>query len=129
VTPTRLPIRWRDLDPLGHVNAVVFLTYLEEGRNIWLRDALGPAFGPEQYVVARAEIDFRSEIPQATEYVWTDHELESVGRSSLTLRERLHNPAGTVVAESRVVLVLWMPDERRPRRVHEEERQALARTG
>ena len=33
---TRVPIRWRDLDPLGHMNQSVYHELLEEGRGALL---------------------------------------------------------------------------------------------
>ena len=122
---TRLPVRWRDLDPLGHVNYVVFLTYLEEGRNAWLRGVIGEQFGPEDYVVARVEVDLRSEIPLGTPAVEVHCELEAVGRSSVTTLERLYDDGGTLAAEARVVVVMWDSDERRARPLTECERAAL----
>jgi acyl-CoA thioesterase FadM len=32
-TETVVALRWRDMDALGHVNHVVYLTYLEEARD------------------------------------------------------------------------------------------------
>src|SRR5580704_18412385 len=34
-------VRWRDTDALGHVNHVVFLTYLEEARDAFYAQVLG----------------------------------------------------------------------------------------
>ena len=34
-----LQIRWGDLDPLGHVNNAVFVTYFEIGRSIYMPSA------------------------------------------------------------------------------------------
>jgi acyl-CoA thioester hydrolase len=120
-----IPVRWRDLDPLGHVNSAVFLTYLETGRDLWLREVLGDGFSPEQYVVARIEVDFRAEVPQGTEYVESVHAVEVVGNSSITLNERIVGPSGAVCAEARVVIVLWDPQLHAARPVHELEREAL----
>ena len=33
----RFDVRFRDCDPMGHVNHTVFLTYAEEGRNAFWR--------------------------------------------------------------------------------------------
>ena len=57
----RETVRFRDLDPMGHVNNAVFLTYLESARTAFLID-LGLATGLEDLaiIVARVEIDFRS---------------------------------------------------------------------
>ena len=126
---TRLPVRWRDLDPLGHVNAVVFLTYLEEGRNAWLAAILGQGFGPEQYVVARVELDFRAEIPAGTAYVQSQHAVTAVGRSSITFDERLSIADDVTVAKGRVVLVMWDRDHHRSRPLSREENDALTATG
>ena len=121
----RLPVRWRDLDPLGHVNAAVFLTYLDEGRATWLTKVLGDGFDPAQYVVARIELDYRSEIPLGTLFIDTHHAVNSVGRSSITFDENLTVPDGTIVAESRTVLVMWEPDRHQSRPLSPDERSAL----
>lgn len=122
---SRIPVRWRDLDPLGHVNSAVFLTFLETGRDLWLREVLGDDFGPEEYVVARVEVDFRTEVPQGTDYVQSIHEVEAVGRSSITLSERLVDPSAVTVTEARTIIVLWDPEGRGSRPVTETEREAL----
>lgn len=123
---SRIPVRWRDLDPLGHVNSAVFLTFLETGRDLWLREVLGEEFGPEEYVVARIEVDFRTEVPQGTDYVQSVHEVEAVGRTSITLSERLLDPSGVTVTEARTVIVLFDPEVHGSRQVTEPEREALA---
>jgi acyl-CoA thioester hydrolase len=122
---SRIPVRWRDLDPLGHVNSAVFLTFLETGRDLWLRGVLGEEFGPEEYVVARIEVDFRAEVPQGTDYVQSVHEVEAVGRTSITLSERLLDPNGVTVTEARTVIVLFDPQAHGSRQVTEPEREAL----
>lgn len=121
----RFAVRWRDLDQLGHVNSVVFLTYLEEGRTTWLGGLLGPQFETNQYVIARVELDYLAEIPSGTEYVETQHEIAAVGRSSVTLDEKLSIVGGDVVARGRVVLVMWEPDHHRSRQLSSHELTAL----
>ncbi len=122
---TRIPIRWRDLDPLGHVNSAVFMTLLETGRDLWLRESLGPPFTQAQYVIARIEIDFRAEIGMETAHVDTRHAVEAVGRTSITLSEQLVDPAEVTVAQARAVIVLWDPEARRSRPVSAAERERL----
>ncbi len=48
-------VRFRDCDTMGHVNNAVYSTYLEEARI----DVLG---GLSDFILARVEIDFRSEL-------------------------------------------------------------------
>lgn len=121
----RFAVRWRDLDQLGHVNSVVFLTYLEEGRTTWLGALLGPQFETNQYVIARVELDYLAEIPSGTEFVETQHVITAVGRSSVTLDEKLSIVGGDVVAEGRVVLVMWEPEHHRSRPLSSHELTAL----
>src|SRR5215213_8628400 len=54
----RIEIRWRDLDAFGHVNHVVFLTYLEESRDEWLGGRLGDPDRVWDWVVAHVEVDY-----------------------------------------------------------------------
>lgn len=125
----RIPIRWRDFDPLGHVNTAVHVTLLETGRDIWLGTVLGPLFNQNQYVVVHIDVDFRAEISLDFAYVESSHEVTAVGTSSVTLRECLINPDGVTVTEARSVLVLWDPQSGRPRAVTGPERGALMQSG
>ena len=52
---TRETVRFRDCDAMGHVNNAVYSTYLEQARIT----ALG---GLDPFILARVEIDFRSEL-------------------------------------------------------------------
>lgn len=56
----RVEVRFRDLDALGHVNHVVYLTYVEHVRTSYFRDVLGLAV-PDAltWVVASVQCDFR----------------------------------------------------------------------
>lgn len=122
-TPTTehvLPVRWRDLDPLGHVNNAVFLTYLEEGRNHWLTKI--PGVGVDGYVVARIELDFTREVPSDAGSIVAGCRAEAVGRTSITTREELRTREGVLLADARVVIVLWDPVKRCTRPITDEER-------
>jgi acyl-CoA thioester hydrolase len=118
-----IEIRWRDLDPYGHVNHAVFLTYLEEVRDEWL----GLAVGEEalRYVVARVEIDYRRELTESDDRVTARIRLDSVGTSSVRTVEELVLTDGAVAAKAKAVLVAC-DEERRPRPLTEPERAALA---
>jgi acyl-CoA thioester hydrolase len=66
VHEVRLPLRWRDMDAYGHVNNAVYLNFLEEARDAWVEEVLGPvAEDVWHFVLARVAIDFRSELKQA----------------------------------------------------------------
>lgn len=63
-----IPVRFRDLDGMGHVNNAVFSTFLESARvGYWQRLHPGEPLevSPEAipFILARTEIDFRAQIP------------------------------------------------------------------
>jgi len=119
-----IEIRWRDLDPYGHVNHAVFLTYLEEVRDEWLIRAVGDdALG---YVVARVEIDYRRELTQADDRVIARIRLDSLGTSSVRTVEKLAVSNGDVAAEAKAVLVAC-DEQHRPRPLTDDERAVLER--
>jgi acyl-CoA thioester hydrolase len=116
-----IKIRWRDLDPYGHVNHAVFLTYLEEVRDEWLMGAVGEdALG---YVVARVEIDYRRELTQRDDRVTARIGLGSIGTSSVHTVE-LVLAGGETAAEAKAVLVAC-DEQHRPRPLTEPERAAI----
>jgi acyl-CoA thioester hydrolase len=115
-------VRWRDTDAIGHVNHVVFLTYLEEGRDAFYAQVLG---SDPIYVVARLEIDFRAEVRHEDRQVTTRIEVERVGTTSLTTRETILRSAEHVVAQARVVTVRWDASRRAPIPFSETERERL----
>jgi len=116
-------VRWRDTDALGHVNHVVFLTYLEEGRDAFFAQVLG---SDPIYVVARLEVDLRAEVRHADRRVTVRIEVERLGATSLCTRETILTAARQVAAQARVVTVRWDADLRKPVRFSQAERERLA---
>lgn len=115
-------IRWRDVDAYGHVSHSVFLTYLEEGRDAFMREVLG---GEPAYVMARVELDYLAEIRQHHGHVDAAIAVEKVGTTSLTTHETLTLPDGTVAARARVVGVHWDRDAWTKRPFTDGQRSAL----
>jgi acyl-CoA thioester hydrolase len=120
-----IEIRWRDLDPYGHVNHAVFLTYLEEVRDEWLMTAVGDdALG---YVVARVEMDYRRELTQRDDRVVARIRLDSLGTSSVrTVEELVVSESRELAAEAKAVLVAC-DEQHRPRPLTDDERAVLER--
>ena len=118
-----ITVRWADIDALGHVNNATFLTYLEECRDTFMRDALGDVY--LDMVIVRVEIDYRSEIPVGTETVEVTCNLDSVGTSSIRTREQILLPDGTVAAEALTVAVVRDSETRSSRPWTDAERAAL----
>ena len=117
-----VPLRWRDSDALGHVNHAVFLTSLEVGRDAFVTELLQ---ADPEYVIVRIELDFRAEVRLEARSVTVGIEVETIGTTSLTTRERITLPSGEVAAEARVVTVRWDVASHSPRAFTEAERAAL----
>jgi acyl-CoA thioester hydrolase len=119
----QVDVRWRDTDALGHVNHVVFLTYLEEGRDALYVQAIG---GEPDYVVVHLELDLHAEILYSDRRVTVQIAVEKVGTSSLTTRETVVTASGAVAAEASVVTVRWDASLRQPIPFSDAERARLA---
>jgi acyl-CoA thioester hydrolase len=110
----RVTVRFRDCDPLGHVNHAVYLTYLEQARfTLWRRqidfvvrspggqrEASGPSL-----ILARAEVDYRAQARYGDE-LEVRLSLDAIGRTSFTYSyEVVDVPTGRTVATAKTVLV------------------------
>lgn len=122
----RVQMRWRDLDGLGHVNHTVALTYLEEGRDAFLRRH---GIAREEYVVGRCSVRFNGEIDPAFESVVVQCSVSELGTKSVTTRERILDAAGEPVVEAEFGLVLWDPGARGSRAITATERESLSAGG
>ena len=122
----QVQMRWRDLDGLGHVNHTVVLTYLEEGRDAFLKQH---GIRREEYVVGRCNVHFKGEIDPAFGTVTVECAVRELGRSSVTTDERILDDRGQVIVEAEFGLVLWDPKQRGSRPITDEERASLAGSG
>ncbi|HEX5068640.1 MAG TPA: thioesterase family protein [Vicinamibacterales bacterium] len=134
----RIVVRFSDCDPLGHVNNARYSTYLEETRIVlWRRQAgielrrAAQTGGPagqkrEGFILARAEIDFRSQAHDGDE-LEIRLALEGFGRTSATYRyEIVMAGTGRVVASARTVQVWYDYDAGKPVPLTERTRELLA---
>ena len=105
-------IRWRDMDNFGHVNNSCYLTYLEEARDEYLTGLLG-AETVHRIVVRKVEIEFVSGLSQDDDTAVAATEVESIGTSSISLRESIHAGAdGRLAARAHTVVVHTAGDGR-----------------
>jgi acyl-CoA thioester hydrolase len=117
-------VRFRDLDPMGHVNNAVFLTYIEEARAALLAE-VGAATGLEDMnmIVARVEIDFRAPVRFGQEVEISVH-ASRFGTKSFDLDYELRVD-GDVVAEAKSVQVAYDYSRREPVPLPAEWREKL----
>jgi len=122
-----IEIRWRDLDAFGHVNHIVFLTYLEEVRDEWLGRVLADPALVWGYVIARVEIDYRRELTLEDDAIVARCALERVGSKSVVTNESIVTRGGEISAEAKAVLVARDEQTGRSRLVSDDERAAFER--
>jgi acyl-CoA thioester hydrolase len=119
--------RFRDLDPMGHVNNSVYLTWIETARIEFLRH-LGtfdePDTGGMAMILARIEVDFRSAVGFG-EVIEIGVRTARLGTKSFDLEYELR-AADRVVAEAKTVLVAYDYNRNESKEIPEEWRQRLA---
>ena len=110
-------VRFRDCDAMGHVNNAVFSTYLEEAR-------IGVLGGLTPFILARVEIDFRSQL-RAGEQIEIGTRCSRIGTKSFDLEHEIRSD-GRVVADARSILVGYDYETERSVPLSDEIRRRLA---
>lgn len=129
----RIEVRFRDCDPMGHVNNAVYLTYLEVARFAYWRHLFpGPDDGGVQFILARIECEFRA-LATMGEQLDVRLRVNRLGRASFDFDAEIVRVVDDVrILESRAVMVVYdytaqtpvpIPDAAR-RRIEEFERRA-----
>jgi acyl-CoA thioester hydrolase len=122
----RIEIRWRDLDAYQHVNQAVYLTYLEEILDDWIRGVLGLGDGQVwHYVAAHVSIDYRDELRLDDREAVGSVRLERVGTKSVTVRAELRALDGRLAAEAEIVIVSRDPASGASQPLSDSERAAF----
>ena len=128
-TETIVALRWRDMDALGHVNHVVYLTYLEEARDAAIARILRDTPGEGGYVVVRVAIDYRRELRLADGPVVVSCAVTTIGGASAQTQETIHTATGELAAEAEAVVVKFDRETRRSRQWADAERRAFLAAG
>ncbi|MFC1883395.1 acyl-CoA thioesterase [Thermodesulfobacteriota bacterium] len=81
-----IPVRFRDIDAMGHVNNAVFFTYFEEGRKVFIGKLLGIVEPSDYYfILARIECEYLRAVTLSNEVLletWIGH----IGEKSFTFK-------------------------------------------
>ncbi|MBY4213366.1 thioesterase family protein [Rhodococcus fascians] len=124
----KVELRWRDLDHQGHVYHGTMLALLDEARTQWFAGVLRDS-GPDSYVVARIEIDYRNQLVRGDNSVVVGFEVLRIGKTSITLGEQMRSSAsGSLITESVTTAVLWDRTTSAPRAITAEERSLIHST-
>jgi acyl-CoA thioester hydrolase len=128
------PLRWADMDSLGHVNNVTYVDYLQEAR-VDMFALHAPATGGEELaegvVVVRHEVEFVAPLVFRPEPVRIETWISRIRVASFTMRyevlDQLADGGRRVYARASTVLTPFVFATERPRRISRAERDVLER--
>jgi acyl-CoA thioester hydrolase len=130
----RCPLRWADLDLLGHVNNVTYVDYLQEARVDMFRTHAPDSRAEdlaEGVVVVRHEVTYVASLTFGFEPVSIECWVTEIRAASFTMAyevfEEDESGERTVFLRARTVLTPYVFATERPRRLHAEERESLGR--
>ncbi|WP_028642907.1 acyl-CoA thioesterase [Nocardioides sp. URHA0020] len=128
------PLRWADMDQLGHINNVVYVDYLQEARVDMLRTHSPAAHSgmlTEGTVVVRHEVTYVAPLSFGSRPVSIEAWVTQIRAASFTVAyEVFHEePDGTrqVYARAKTMLTPYVFTTETPRRVNDQEREMLGR--
>lgn len=98
-------VRFRDLDPVGHVNNAVYATYLEHARTNYIEDVFGVAASEAGVVVANVSIDYRQPIETA-KTVTVAMSTTDLGTSSIHMEYEIRMPDAVAATASSVIVTV-----------------------
>ena len=100
-------VTFRDLDVFGHVNNAVYLTYIENARLGYLREALGVESLEDLLVIlAKVRIDFRSRASLG-EVLEIGARVSRIGTRSFDVDHEVRGPEARLVAVASTTLVTF----------------------
>lgn len=126
------PLRWADMDSLGHVNNVTYVDYLQEAR-VDMLSVHAPSSGGEELaegvVVVRHEVEFVAPLVFRPEPVRIESWVTRIRAASFTMRyeilDELPDGGRRVYTRAATVLTPYLFTAERPRRIRDEEREVL----
>lgn len=119
---TSLPIRFRDLDPLNHVNNAIFSTFYEEARIDFIRQV--PSFANQMqegfsFVLASIHIDFVRPVEYPAELL-IGSGIKSTGNSSITSFQAIYEKQSKILVSVAEAHGVWFDlSKQRPTRLPE----------
>ena len=128
------PLRWADMDSLGHVNNVTYVDYLQEAR-VDMLAVHAPETGGEALaegvVVVRHEVEFVAPLVFRPEPVRIETWVSRIRAASFTMRyeilDELPDGERRVYTRASTLLTPFVFATERPRRISQEENDVLQR--
>ncbi|WP_226481514.1 acyl-CoA thioesterase [Natrinema amylolyticum] len=122
-----VPVRFRDLDPLDHVNHAVYASYLEVARIAYIEEVLGMPEEDLAFVVASLEISYDRPITYGDEPV-VALSVAELGDSSCTMAYEIRVD-GAVASTAETTIVHVDHETERPAPIPADVRRRLSEYG
>jgi acyl-CoA thioester hydrolase len=123
-----VPVRFRDLDALGHAHHSLSLIYIEEARAAWWREIVGQhSLDSIDYVLGQVTVSFRQRILYPG-CVRVGLRVSRVGNSSFTVEYELRSQQGELLATAETVQVMYDYAASSSKAIPEAIRQRLTAT-
>jgi acyl-CoA thioester hydrolase len=123
-TAVELPVRYRDIDSLGHVNNAVYVTYLEQARVEYVQEVFAETPLSPGFVVAHVSVDYERPI-ELGDSVVVALGVTDIGTASVTMGYEIRAD-GAVAATAETVIVALDDESRDPVPVPEAWRERIA---
>jgi acyl-CoA thioester hydrolase len=125
---TRLQVRFRDMDAMGHVNHAVYLTYLEVARTeYWFALTSSRSIEAFTFIVLKAECLYQSPAVLGEELV-IQTGITRLGNTSFTMSYQIRESvSGRDVAKASTELVMYDYARKKPARIPPEVRANIER--
>jgi acyl-CoA thioester hydrolase len=118
-----LDVRFRDLDPMQHVNNAIYPTYLEQARALFYEEVVGVGLGDIDTVLVSQEIEYERPI-EGIGSVLVELTVGELGRSSIPMEYEVRSE-GRRRATGRTVQVYVDPDTGESTAIPEHHRRRL----
>lgn len=117
-------LRYRDLDPMGHVNNAVYVTYLEHARAAYFRDVIGITLDSIDSVLATVTVDYRAPIELSADTATIKTRVPELGTSSIPMEYAI-SAAGELAATAETVQVVIDGETEQSRPIPEDWRETI----
>ena len=122
-----VPVRFKDLDAMGHAHHSMPLVYIEEARAAYWRDVVGRAgLGGIDYILAQATLRYVKRI-EFGEMLRVGLRVSRLGGSSFTMEYEVRDSHGELLTTAETVQVMFDYEAGRSKQIPDEIRAAISR--
>jgi acyl-CoA thioester hydrolase len=107
-----IPVQYRDLDPMGHVNNAVYASYLEQARTTFIDEVIERDEETVSFVVATLEITYLRSLERGDEAT-VSLRITNIGTTSCTMAHEIRVD-GEVAATAEATTVRVDPESHEP---------------